>query len=152
MAYDIIGGIVTSTVLTLVIVPIAYTWIYAFTHRKEKEPYHARQSWLAGPWALTFFVQPGDTALMELSLTALSIFVLSYLVKWVDICVSSYFTALEQPAVSLALSLLGTLVAPLAALAVLVPCLGLTGVWWMPFCAGVISAAVSLACLRRLVF
>lgn len=105
-----------------------------------------------GPWALTFFVKPGDTALMELSLTALSIFVLSYLVKWVDICVSSYFTALEQPAVSLALSLLGTLVAPLAALAVLVPCLGLTGVWWMPFCAGVISAAVSLACLRRLVF
>ena len=105
-----------------------------------------------GPWALTFFVKPGDTALMELSLTALSIFALSYLVKWVDICVSSYFTALEQPAVSLALSLLGTLVAPLAALAVLVPCLGLTGVWWMPFCAGVISAAVSLACLRRLVF
>lgn len=105
-----------------------------------------------GPWALTFFVKPGDTALMELSLTALSIFALSYLVKWVDICVSSYFTALEQPTVSLALSLLGTLIAPLAALAVLVPCLGLTGVWWMPFCAGVISAAVSLACLRRLVF
>jgi len=44
MAYAIIGGIVTSTVLTLVIVPIAYTWIYHFTHRKEKEPYHARQS------------------------------------------------------------------------------------------------------------
>ena len=28
MAYAIIGGIVTSTILTLVIVPIAYTWIY----------------------------------------------------------------------------------------------------------------------------
>ena len=28
MAYAIIGGIVTSTLLTLVIVPIAYTWIY----------------------------------------------------------------------------------------------------------------------------
>ena len=107
---------------------------------------------LGGPLALTFFVQPGDTALMELSLTALTIFALSYLVKWVDICVSSYFTALEQPTVSLALSLLGTLVAPLAALAVLVPCLGLTGVWWMPFAAGTISAAVSLACLRRLAF
>lgn len=103
----------------------------------------------AGPWALTFFVQPGDTALMELSLTALSIFALSYLVKWVDICVSSYFTALEQPAVSLALSLLGTLLAPLAALAILVPVFGLTGVWWMPFCAGVISAVVSLVTLRR---
>lgn len=104
---------------------------------------------LAGPWALTFFVAPSDTALMELSLTALSIFALSYLVKWVDVSVSSYFTALEMPGVSLALSLLGTLVAPLAALALLVPMLGLTGVWWMPFCAGVISAAVSLATLRR---
>ena len=35
MAYAIIGGITTSTVLTLVIVPIAYTWIYQFKHRKE---------------------------------------------------------------------------------------------------------------------
>ncbi len=42
---------------------------------------------------------------MDLTLTALSIFALSYLVKWVDICVSNYFTALEQPAVSLGLSL-----------------------------------------------
>ncbi len=36
MAYAIIGGITTSTVLTLVIVPIAYTWIYNWRHiRKE---------------------------------------------------------------------------------------------------------------------
>ena len=36
MAYGIIGGITTSTVLTLVIVPIAYTWIYNWRHiRKE---------------------------------------------------------------------------------------------------------------------
>ena len=107
---------------------------------------------LAGPWALTFFIAPDDTALMELSLAALSIFALSYLVKWVDVCVSSYFTALEQPAVSLGLSLLGTLVAPLAALAILVPWLGLTGVWWMPLCAGVLSVAASFLSLRKHIF
>ena len=107
---------------------------------------------LAGPWALTFFVAPDDTALMELSLAALSIFALSYLVKWVDVCVSSYFTALEQPAVSLWLSLLGTLIAPLAALTVLVPWLGLAGVWWMPLCAGVLSAAASLFNVRKHLF
>lgn len=107
---------------------------------------------LAGPWALTFFIAPDDTALMELSLAALSIFALSYLVKWVDVCVSSYFTALEQPAVSLGLSLLGTLVAPLVALAILVPWLGLAGVWWMPLCAGVLSAAASFLSLRKHIF
>lgn len=107
---------------------------------------------LAGPWALTFFIAPDDTALMELSLAALSIFALSYLVKWVDVCASSYFTALEQPAVSLGLSLLGTLVAPLVALAILVPWLGLTGVWWMPLCAGVLSAAASFLSLRKHIF
>ena len=32
MAYAIIGGLTTSTVLTLVIVPIAYTWIYNWRH------------------------------------------------------------------------------------------------------------------------
>jgi len=36
MAYAIIGGITTSTVLTLVIVPIAYTWIYNWRHRTRK--------------------------------------------------------------------------------------------------------------------
>lgn len=107
---------------------------------------------LAGPWALTFFIAPDDTALMDLSLAALSIFALSYLVKWVDVCVSSYFTALEQPAVSLGLSLLGTLVAPLVALAILVPWLGLAGVWWMPLCAGVLSAAASFLSLRKHIF
>ena len=104
----------------------------------------------AGPWALTFFVAPGDTALLEMSLTALSIFALSYLVKWVDVCVSGYFTALEQPGVSLFLSLVGTLLAPLAALTLLVPWLGLPGVWYMPLCAGILSALLSLASLRRL--
>ncbi len=103
----------------------------------------------AGPWALTFFVEPGDTALLELSQTALAIFALSYLVKWVDVCVSGYFTALEQPTISLGLSLVGTLLAPLAALAVLVPVLGLAGVWWMPLCAGMLSALLSLGSLRR---
>ena len=107
---------------------------------------------LAGPWALTFFIAPDDTALMELSLAALSIFALSYLVKWVDVCASSYFTAPEQPAVSLGLSLLGTLVAPLVALAILVPWLGLAGVWWMPLCAGVLSAAASFLSLRKHIF
>ncbi|MBQ1875652.1 MAG: hypothetical protein II145_02955, partial [Selenomonas sp.] len=102
----------------------------------------------AGPWALTFFVEPGDTALMAMSEEALAIFALSYLVKWIDVCVSGYFTALERPAVSLGLSLLGTLIAPLAALAILVPALGLTGVWYMPLCAGTLSALLSLIALR----
>ncbi|MDD7055240.1 MAG: efflux RND transporter permease subunit [Selenomonadaceae bacterium] len=36
MAYAIIGGITTSTVLTLVIVPIAYTWIYNWRHNQKE--------------------------------------------------------------------------------------------------------------------
>ena len=103
----------------------------------------------AGPWALTFFVTPGDTTLMNLSLATLSAFALSYLVKWVDICVSSYFTALEHPKISLFLSMVGTLLAPLAGLALLVPLLGLPGVWYMPFCAGLLSALLSIVCLKK---
>ena len=43
-----------------------------------------------------------------------------------------------------------SLLAPLLMLAILVPCLGLTGVWWMPFAAGVLSAVLSLLSLWRL--
>ena len=35
MAHAIIGGLVTSTLLTLVVVPIAYSLIYDFKHRKD---------------------------------------------------------------------------------------------------------------------
>ena len=63
------------------------------------------------------------------SIIGMKLFSLSYLTGWVDMCFSSYFTALERPARSMLTSLFGTLVFPIGALFAMTPFLGLNGVW-----------------------
>jgi Na+-driven multidrug efflux pump len=79
-----------------------------------------------------------------MSKEAIVIFSFSYLVGWVDMCLSSYFTALDQPSRSLAVSVFGTLVFPLLALFSLAPALGLTGVWLAWPVATLASCALAL--------
>lgn len=93
---------------------------------------------------MPFFVKPGETELLTLSIHAMRLYALSYLVNWVDGCLSGYLTALGQAGRSFIASIMGTLVLPLAGLAVLAPPLGLEGVCLMPLFAGVLSAVLSL--------
>lgn len=97
-----------------------------------------------GGGLVTLFVQQDDTVLLEMSLHAMKLFSLSYLVSWIDACYSSYLTALDRPGRSLAVSLCGTLIFPLLSLCILAPIWGLDGVWCMPLVAGVASAIVSI--------
>ena len=97
-----------------------------------------------GAWVVPFFVKPGETELLTLSIHAMSLYALSYLVNWVDGCLSGYLTALGQAGRSFIVSIMGTLVLPLVGLAVLAPPLGLDGVCLMPLFAGVLSAVLSL--------
>ena len=97
-----------------------------------------------GAWVVPFFVKPGETELLTLSIHAMSLYALSYLVNWVDGCLSGYLTALGQAGRSFIVSIMGTLVLPLVGLAGLAPPLGLDGVCLMPLFAGVLSAVLSL--------
>lgn len=97
-----------------------------------------------GAWVVPFFVKPGETELLTLSIHAMSLYALSYLVNWVDGCLSGYLTALGQAGRSFIVSIMGTLVLALVGLAVLAPPLGLAGVCLMPLFAGVLSAVLSL--------
>ena len=97
-----------------------------------------------GAWVVPFFVKPGETELLTLSIHAMSLYALSYLVNWVDGCLSGYLPALGQAGRSFIVSIMGTLVLPLVGLAVLAPPLGLAGVCLMPLFAGVLSAVLSL--------
>ena len=97
-----------------------------------------------GAWIVPFFVKPGETELLALSVHAMSLYALSYLVNWVDGCVSGYLTALGQAGRSFIVSIMGTLVLPLVGLAVLAPPLGLAGVCLMPLFAGVLNAVLSI--------
>lgn len=103
----------------------------------------------AGKYVAPFFIKPGDIDLMEMSLVAMKLFSFSYLFGWVDMVVSAYFTSLEKPMYSLALSFLGTLVFPIVALIVMAGILGLNGVWLSCTVSGVLIAIVAVFMLRK---
>ena len=97
-----------------------------------------------GAFVVPFFVKPGETELLTLSIHAMSLYALSYLVNWVDGCLSGFLTALGQAARSFFASIMGTLVLPLAGLAILVPSQGLDGVCLMPLLSGAASAVLAI--------
>lgn len=98
----------------------------------------------AGRYVAPLFVKPEDTELLAVSIVGMELFSISYLTGWVDMCFSSYFTALERPSRSLLTSFFGTLVFPIAALFVLAPVLGLNGVWLSPVASCTVSAVFTV--------
>ena len=105
---------------------------------------------LAGSYVAPIFIKPGDDNLLNVSLTAIRIFSFSYLFGWIDMCFSSYFTALDRPVRSLLVSLSGTLFFPVAFLFILTMIWGLNGVWLMSCAAGFASGILTLILARTL--
>jgi len=98
----------------------------------------------AGQYVAPLFVKPEDTELLKVSIIGMKLFSLSYLTGWVDMCFSSYFTALERPGRSLLTSFFGTLVFPIGALFLLTPTLKLNGVWLSSVTSCTISAVFTI--------
>ncbi|MEA5012264.1 MAG: MATE family efflux transporter [Angelakisella sp.] len=98
----------------------------------------------AGPYIAPLFVKPEDTELLVVSIVGMKLFSISYLTGWVDMCFSSYFTALERPVRSLLTSLFGTLVFPISFLFILTPIWQLNGVWLTSIAACTASAILTV--------
>ena len=97
-----------------------------------------------GEYVAPLFVKPEDTELLSVSIVGMKLFSLSYVTGWVDMCFSSYFTALERPARSLITSFFGTLVFPIGFLFILSPIWQLNGVWLSAFFSCTASAVVTV--------
>lgn len=106
----------------------------------------------AGPHVATVFIKPEDTDLLEVSRTAIRIFSFSYIVGWIDMCFSSFFTALDRPVRSFVVSLFGTLVFPIAFLFILTAIWDLNGVWLMAGVSAAASGVLTLVLARTLKF
>ena len=98
----------------------------------------------AGALVAPLFVKPEDTELLAVSIAGMKLFSLSYLTGWVDMCFSSYFTALERPKRSMLTSFFGTLVFPIAALFILTEFLNLNGVWLSALASCTVSAIFTM--------
>ena len=97
-----------------------------------------------GEYVAPLFVKPEDKALLQMSIIGMKLFSLSYMTGWVDMCFSSYFTALERPGRSLMTSFMGTLVLPIAALFTLAPLFELNGVWLSALASCTVSAITTM--------
>lgn len=97
-----------------------------------------------GEYVAPLFVKPEDTDLLSVSIIGMKLFSLSYVTGWVDMCFSSYFTALERPARSLITSFFGTLVFPIGFLVILTPLWQLNGVWLSAFFSCTASAVITI--------
>lgn len=102
-----------------------------------------------GQFLLPLFIKEGDATLYDMSLRAMQLFALSYLVSWIERTLSGYMTAVERPWHSLAISMLSTFLFPLMCMVILVPLWGLDGVWLLSFVAGVFGAIASILIVRR---
>ena len=100
---------------------------------------------LAGPLAKIFVGY--DQGLYDLTRHAFRVFAYSFLLAGFNIFASSFFTALNNGAVSAAISFLRTLLFQTASVLLLPLVLGVDGIWWAIFAAEVFASLISVAFL-----
>ena len=103
-------------------------------------------SQLIAPTLVRIFVGY-DAELSAMSVHALRIFSIAYLVIGFNIFASSFFTALNNGGVSAAISFLRTFIFKLSAVLLLPLAFGLDGIWWASICAEIIAFCISAAFL-----
>lgn len=103
-------------------------------------------SWvLARPLALVFVGY--DPELTDMTVHAFQVFSYSFLLAGFNIFVSSFFTALNNGAVSAVISFLRSLVFQVLCVLILPVLLGLDGIWWSVTMADVFACVISVAFL-----
>ena len=100
---------------------------------------------LAEPLATVFVGY--DAELLQMTAHAFRLFSLTFLISGFNIFISSFFTALNNGAISAAVSFLRTLVFQMLAVLILPNLFGVDGVWWSIAAAEIPAFAVSLAFL-----
>ena len=88
-----------------------------------------------------------DSELLAISVNAVRIYSLGYILSWFNIFASSFFTALNNGLISGFLSFLRTFALQVAAILILPEFFGLDGIWYSVPLAELISVVVSILCL-----
>lgn len=90
-----------------------------------------------------------DKDLLKLTITALRLYSLSYIISWFNIYSSSFFTALNDGFVSALISFLRTLVFQVIVILILPKLFGINGIWLSVLVAEFLSLVVSIICLFK---
>lgn len=87
-----------------------------------------------------------DKELLELTVNALRLYSIAYIISWFNIFASSFFTALNDGLVSALISFLRTLVLQVLAILILPRIWGINGIWLATFAAEMCAIVVSTIC------
>lgn len=90
-----------------------------------------------------------DKELLVLTITALRLYSLSYIVSWFNIYASSFFTALNDGFVSALISFVRTLVFQTTVILILPKIIGIDGIWLSVLVAELLSLIVSIICFIK---
>ena len=100
---------------------------------------------LAKPLASIFVGYDKD--LLDLTINAIRLYSLSYILSWFNIFASSFFTALNNGFISALISFLRTLVFQVATILILPKIFGINGIWFSVASAEVLAIVVSIICI-----
>jgi Na+-driven multidrug efflux pump len=95
----------------------------------------------------SFFVDGEDVRLLELSVGAIRLFCITYLVRWFVVTTQSFFSAIEKPVLATVMALSVALVFTVLFLGILWP-LGLDGLWLNFVGVNFLAAVLALFLLR----
>lgn len=90
-----------------------------------------------------------DKELLELTVNAIRLYSLSYIISWFNIFASSFFTALNDGFVSALISFMRTLVLQVIAILILPKIFGLNGIWTSVVVAEILAFIVSIICFVK---
>ena len=102
---------------------------------------------LAKPLASIFVSY--DKELLEMTINAIRLYSLSYIISWFNIFASSFFTALNNGFISALISFVRTLVFQIACILVLPAIWELNGIWLSVVAAEILSVFVSIICFIK---
>ena len=87
-----------------------------------------------------------DKELLNLTINAIRLYSISYIISWFNIYASSFFTALNNGFISALISFLRTLVFQVIVILILPELIGINGIWLSVLVAEVLSLIVSIIC------
>ena len=90
-----------------------------------------------------------DKELLNLTINAIRLYSLSYIISWFNIYASSFFTALNDGFISALISFLRTLVFQIIVILILPELIGINGIWLSVLVAEVLAFIVSITCLIK---
>ncbi len=84
---------------------------------------------------------------MEITINAIRLYSLSYIISWFNIFTSSFFTALNNGFISALISFLRTLLFQVAMILILPAVWGINGIWLSVVVAELLAIVVSIICI-----